>query len=92
MKFALFECFLLIVSHVTCLQRLRDMTTGNVTMHFTCGFCELQLSKHIETKLDSYIKLLRTTKITVENMYQIHTQQPVDHRLDCCKLLPADLR
>jgi len=52
----------------------------------------VQLSKHIQAKLDGYIKVLRTTKITVENIYQQHTQRPVDHRFDCCKLLPADLR
>jgi len=52
----------------------------------------IQISRQIESKLDGYIRVLRTTKITVENIYQQHTRQPVDHRFDCCKLLPSDLR
>jgi len=52
----------------------------------------VQLSKQIQVKLNGYIKVLKTTKITVENLYQQHTQQPIDHRFDCCKLLSADLR
>jgi len=55
-------------------------------------FVCIQLTEQIQTKLNGYIKVLRTTKITVENIYQQHTQQPVDHRFDCCSLQPADLR
>jgi len=52
----------------------------------------MQLSSQIWAKLDSYIKLLKTTKLTAENIYRQHTLRPVEHRFDCCKLLPSDLR
>jgi len=91
--FVLYSISNLIFSNQTyCHQLVYDMRDLCMTSIIVYYLLCVQLSSHIQSKLDSYIKVLRTTKITVENIYQFHTHQPIDHRFDCCNLLPADLR
>lgn len=51
-----------------------------------------ELSRLLGTKLSQYLKVLRTSKITVENLYQLHLRQAIGQRLECCNIPNADLK
>ena len=58
-------------------------------LHYVLHYILFQMSGLMKTKLEKYLKLLYTSKITVEDLYE---SQPVDHRLDCCNIPNSDLK
>ncbi|ESO86641.1 hypothetical protein LOTGIDRAFT_128750, partial [Lottia gigantea] len=43
-----------------------------------------QITKRLQSRLRSYLQVLRTNKITVENLYKFHVKQPITRKHDCC--------
>ncbi|KAI0241312.1 VWFA and cache domain-containing protein 1 [Lamellibrachia satsuma] len=76
---------------VTTMQRIYD------TLQYTDFKQNLtskveEISGQLLKRFSAYLKLLRTVKITVENLYRFHKIQPMNHRHDCCSLATSRLR
>ncbi|KAL3869969.1 hypothetical protein ACJMK2_042589 [Sinanodonta woodiana] len=51
-----------------------------------------QITEQLRQKFRNYQQVLRTNKITVENLYKFHVKQPITKILDCCSLNSSELR
>ena len=49
-------------------------------------FCVLQIAQRLQLRLRNYLQVLRTNKITVENLYKFHVKQPITQQYDCCSI------
>lgn len=45
-----------------------------------------EITKRLRLRLRGYLQVLRTNKITIENLYKFHVKQPITQQLDCCSI------
>ncbi|XP_055956054.1 VWFA and cache domain-containing protein 1 [Patella vulgata] len=51
-----------------------------------------KITSSLQTRLRNYLQVLRTNKITVENLYKFHVKQPITQKLDCCSIQFKDFK
>ena len=57
-----------------------------IAMTIIVRFCVLQIAQRLQLRLRNYLQVLRTNKITVENLYKFHVKQPITQQYDCCSI------
>ena len=74
------------------LSFVQSIKIGTLILQNVTKCFYLQLVEQLWTKLDRYLRVLKTNKLTVENYYQFHLRMPLMARQDCCTLTNNDLR
>ncbi|XP_076463028.1 VWFA and cache domain-containing protein 1-like [Babylonia areolata] len=45
-----------------------------------------EITQRLQLRFRNYLQVLRTNKITVENLYKFHVKQPITQQYDCCNI------
>ncbi|KAL8604767.1 hypothetical protein ACOMHN_017726 [Nucella lapillus] len=45
-----------------------------------------EITQRLQLRFRNYLQVLRTNKITVENLYKFHVKQPITQQYDCCSI------
>ncbi|KAK7495058.1 hypothetical protein BaRGS_00013698 [Batillaria attramentaria] len=51
-----------------------------------------EITKRLRLRFRNYLQVLRTNKITVENLYKFHVKQPITQQYDCCSIPCKDFK